>query len=185
MSLTQALGDLRRIVDRYCDVYHAQDQLSLLRTQITEGQNLWSRKNFRGHLTASVAVIFGEECLFVRHAALGKWLLPGGHLDAFEMPLIGALRELQEETALQDVFVADAASEMPFDIDTHWIPTNNEKTEPEHFHHDFRFVVYINTMPIVAIDPVESTEAAMFPLSALTVEYPRLASRIRIGRGAG
>jgi 8-oxo-dGTP pyrophosphatase MutT (NUDIX family) len=36
----------------------------------------------------------------IKHKKLGKWLPPGGHIDANEIPDVAAIREVKEETGL-------------------------------------------------------------------------------------
>lgn len=33
---------------------------------------------------------------------------------------------------------------LPLDIDTHFIPENPKKQEPSHYHHDFRYVFFLD-----------------------------------------
>jgi 8-oxo-dGTP pyrophosphatase MutT (NUDIX family) len=46
----------------------------------------------------------GDRVLLIQHARLGKWLPPGGELEAGETPLEAAARELREETGLVGTF---------------------------------------------------------------------------------
>src|ERR1022692_2393051 len=92
----------------------------------------WSHANLPGHVTCSAAVISpGGQVLLVRHNALGRWLLPGGHLDSGDAsPLTGALRELEEETGISWQPPGDASGDLiPFDIDVHAIPASPAKGE--------------------------------------------------------
>lgn len=72
------------------------------------------------------------------------WLQPGGHWDPDESdPLAAARREAEEETAVQlaEYLALDPEHPLvPLDIDSHLIPVNPKKDEPEHWHHDFRYV---------------------------------------------
>jgi 8-oxo-dGTP pyrophosphatase MutT (NUDIX family) len=56
--------------------------------------------------------------------------------------LAGARREALEETGLHDmeqiVLLGDPS--MPLVIDSHYIPANPSKDEPEHYHHDYRYL---------------------------------------------
>jgi 8-oxo-dGTP pyrophosphatase MutT (NUDIX family) len=50
--------------------------------------------------TASIAVLAGNHLLMGKRRDNGKWTLPGGGLNEKELPLVGAFRELLEETGL-------------------------------------------------------------------------------------
>jgi 8-oxo-dGTP diphosphatase len=58
------------------------------------------------YLTADVIIHVGNEVLLVRRKYepfLGMWCIPGGFVDPDEKILDAALRELQEETAVEGV----------------------------------------------------------------------------------
>ncbi|MBX9694605.1 MAG: NUDIX domain-containing protein, partial [Cyanobacteria bacterium] len=97
-----------------------------------------------GHLTASTLLINTNDhkVLLVYHKFLRLWLPPGGHLDVDEVPVDGALRELREETGIENatIHMWHASSGVPIDIDSHHIPLNDIKNEGEHFHHDFQYL---------------------------------------------
>lgn len=52
------------------------------------------------HVTASAVVVGRRGTVLHRHRRLGRWMQPGGHLDAGEPPPAAALRESEEETGL-------------------------------------------------------------------------------------
>ncbi|ALO93835.1 NUDIX hydrolase [Streptomyces hygroscopicus subsp. limoneus] len=64
--------------------------------------DLTSRKEFRGHVTAGTVLADpADRVLHIHHLALGRWLLPGGHLEPGDTSLpAAALRELTEETGI-------------------------------------------------------------------------------------
>jgi S-adenosylhomocysteine hydrolase/8-oxo-dGTP pyrophosphatase MutT (NUDIX family) len=138
-------------------------KLSLLAQLIESGNDIFSRKNFAGHITASAFVVneSSRQVLLLEHKALKKLLQPGGHIDSDDKnPIAAAIREVEEETGLklQDLTYHPAvpgSDQIPFDIDTHEIPENKKKGEPFHYHHDFRFVFTTNKSD-VAHDPLES-----------------------------
>lgn len=108
---------------------------------------LYDRKNFKGHITASALVINSdEEMLFIIHAVFNRLLPPGGHIEnADESLLYSSMRETQEETGVppedMEYVPADVKfPELPFDINSHPIPEHPKKNEPPHVHHDFRYV---------------------------------------------
>src|SRR5580693_849322 len=70
----------------------------------------FSRHQFTpGHITATGLVLApdGERVLLVHHRRLGRWLLPGGHVDIEDAQIWdSARREVIEETAVK--LAADA-----------------------------------------------------------------------------
>lgn len=45
--------------------------------------------------------------LLVHHNKIGKWLYPGGHIDANQAPAEAAVREVEEETGVAAAVVSD------------------------------------------------------------------------------
>ena len=109
------------------------------------------RKMTPVHLTAS-GFIFDQSAdrvLLIDHKALKKWLQPGGHVDADEVPWLAAQREAFEETGFrvkpfENVGQKMNAELIPFDIDLHPIPARPEKGEDPHHHLDFRYLLCAN-----------------------------------------
>ncbi|MBS0616375.1 MAG: NUDIX domain-containing protein [Verrucomicrobia bacterium] len=52
------------------------------------------------HFTTSVYILDSGKVLLLPHPKLGKWLPPGGHIEADETPVMAAKREVLEETGL-------------------------------------------------------------------------------------
>ena len=97
-----------------------------------------------GHVTGSAWVVTpdGGRCLLLWHERLGRWLQPGGHCDGETEVERTALREAHEETGLEGLHLAGADGGgplVPLDVDVHRIPARGD--EPEHLHHDVRFLV--------------------------------------------
>jgi 8-oxo-dGTP pyrophosphatase MutT (NUDIX family) len=115
------------------------DRCAMLRLAAELAQPL-SREESRAHFTASAFVIDDacERVCLVAHAKLGRLLQPGGHVEPSDATLeAAALREAQEETALELAFHPEAPR--PFDLDIHPIP--ERPGEPAHFHLDVRYLV--------------------------------------------
>ncbi len=55
--------------------------------------------------TATVYIFHEDKVLLHLHEKLGKWLPPGGHLEANETPPEAARREVLEETGLEIAFI--------------------------------------------------------------------------------
>ena len=145
---------------------HVEDaaKLKLLEEQLEQDdQDITSRKNFVGHVTASAFVInqHTRQVLLLQHKSLGKLLQPGGHIDDDDNSLLEAtLREIEEETGLkaEDLSLQPVLRnfpDVPFHIDSHYIPENPRKKEPGHYHHDFRYL-YVTEKSDINIDLNES-----------------------------
>ena len=126
----------------------AAEKHAVLRRQIRDGDAIHSRSTFPGHVTTSAFILDGrgQRILLIHHRSLGRWLQPGGHYEAPESPEASALREAFEETGVQDLALDSwhQLSGLPIDIDSHLIPARPQKGEPEHWHHDIRYVVRAN-----------------------------------------
>src|SRR5437879_10639778 len=99
-----AAGEVQRTLDGYLTLFPDERKgLALLTTLVGRGAPLSSRKEFAGHITVGAVVIDPLwRVLHIHHRAIGRWLLPGGHLEARDQSLIGAsLRELKEETGIE------------------------------------------------------------------------------------
>jgi 8-oxo-dGTP pyrophosphatase MutT (NUDIX family) len=98
----------------------------------------FSRHQFTpGHITATGFVFSpdSQRLLLVRHRRLGRWLLPGGHVEKEDAAIWdSARREVIEETRAQ---LAIAALPPLVGIDVHGIP--GKRGEPYHLHHDLIF----------------------------------------------
>ena len=100
-----------------------------------EGLDMGHRQTYPAHVTVSAVTVTGQRVLMVKHGTLGRWLFPGGHMEAGETPSEAAVRELVEETGVSGGLM----SPDQIDIDFHAIPANPRKSEPEHDHIDLRF----------------------------------------------
>lgn len=152
------------LFDKYVKLYPSEvSGLHLLREQLRQSDDLATRKNFVGHITSSAFVIneATRHVLLLEHRSLAKLLQPGGHVDPDDAsPLAAVAREIEEETGLKtsDLTlrpVSPRDHDIPFDIDTHYIPENPKKGEPGHYHHDFRYI-YTTRNSNIKIDPSES-----------------------------
>ncbi len=121
-------------------------KLGILIMQVEEGDKLNDRNNFRGHITGSGIVLNRDrtKILLIYHKQFQKWQQPGGHWEGKESsPLIAAAREVAEETGVTELSYVPIDSKqplVPFAIDSHLVTARPHKQEPEHWHHDFRYV---------------------------------------------
>lgn len=130
-----------------------ENLLSSLKKQVLKNQNIFSRRNFEGHITASGLVISPDKkVLVVFHNKLQKFLQPGGHIEKDDKNIIfSAMREVREETNLNNIELCSWClnNNSPIMIDTHKIPENKQKNENEHYHHDFMFIFTIKEKKIM------------------------------------
>jgi len=182
-DLSAGLIGLRDIELLYREFFKDQSGLGIFQEQISNGENLWDRNNWNGHLTASAIVLNDgfNQCLVMHHRKLGIELVPGGHCDPFEHPAESAKRELAEETGLQDALIHHwhSVRKCPIDIDTHPIPSNLIKQEPPHFHHDFRYIFVVGPDCELTLNQSEGSWLGWKEVSVLDELYPRVYERIR------
>jgi len=155
----------------------------LLRRQIAQGEDIHSRGTFPGHVTTSALILdeAGRQSLLIRHRSLGRWLQPGGHYEAPEVLEASALREAVEETGLADIVLDPWHGEvgLPIDIDSHLIPARPQKGEPEHWHHDIRYVMRASRTASLRPDLAEVEQASWQPLAALAEIAPQAVAHMR------
>lgn len=97
-----------------------------------------------GHITGSAWLVTpdGRRCLLTHHRKLDRWLQLGGHVDGESDIAAAALREAREESGLPAASLSLATlagAPVLLDVDVHVIPARGD--EPEHEHHDLRFLV--------------------------------------------
>lgn len=107
--------------------------------ELLKDEDAYQRHHLPGHITASSWIVNtdGSKVLLVKHAALKKWLQPGGHADGDENVMRVALKEVEEETGLTNL--TTVGSEI-FDVDIHLIPARKDLSFPAHDHYDVRFL---------------------------------------------
>jgi 8-oxo-dGTP pyrophosphatase MutT (NUDIX family) len=124
---------------------------------------LHDRRTLPGHVTASGVVVDlpARRVLLIRHNVLDRWLPPGGHVEAGELPATAARREVREEVgiAVGPVLSPDPVRAMPIDVDSHPIPANDRRGEPGHTHHDFRFAFAADPSDPLVADATEVSAA--------------------------
>lgn len=102
---------------------------------ITKKDHPWRRDHFHpGHFTASgfVANASGSAVLLIHHGKLGRWLQPGGHIEAGDDTIEVAIRrEVSEETGIRHI---ERLGDGLLHIDAHPIPAFSD--EPRHTHID-------------------------------------------------
>jgi 8-oxo-dGTP pyrophosphatase MutT (NUDIX family) len=116
---------------------HLRDIVALIESH---GDACFYRTHFDpGHMTGSGLLISadGSRVLMNHHKFLDMWICFGGHADGERDILNVALREVIEESGIEDV---EPVSQEIFDVDVHDIPFNAKKNEPPHKHFDVRYL---------------------------------------------
>jgi 8-oxo-dGTP pyrophosphatase MutT (NUDIX family) len=152
----------------------------------TADTRLIDRKNFSGHITASAFVLrkARDAMLLIKHRSLGKWLQPGGHVEAGETLKQAALRELLEEAGIEAhslTLIQIAGIELPLDLDTHHIPANERKQESAHYHHDFRYAFTYEGSDALSASDLETEGYRWVPIDELLrdAEFGSVVARMR------
>ena len=82
----QTKSELQSLLQEYLRIYSSESN----RQQVfhdflvrNSADDLYTRKNFDGHITASAFILneSRDKMLLVHHKFLGKWLQPGGHVE--------------------------------------------------------------------------------------------------------
>jgi len=95
------------------------------------------------HVTGSTWVVNAarDKVLLLHHRKLDRWFQPGGHADGDSDILRVALKEMSEETGLDEKHIKLVGAEV-FDVDIHRIDVSIDG--PQHEHIDIRFLVEID-----------------------------------------
>jgi len=131
---------------------------------INDNPDCFKRSLKHGHITSSAFVINKERThtLLTHHKKLDKWLQLGGHVDGKSDVLAEAIREVKEESGLEQIIVEFDGI---FDLDVHLIPTN--KNELQHYHYDVRFLLSTNITDELIISD-ESHDLKWIELTEIT-----------------
>ncbi len=141
--------DVKKLIDKYNELFNEEVFTNELMLFIESNDELYDRKNFNGHITSSAFIVdkSRKNILLLFHPILHKWFQPGGHVEDTDSNILGgSKRELEEETGITSYsqILVDNDHFIPVDIDSHWIPANDKKSEAAHFHHDFRYLFACN-----------------------------------------
>ena len=140
---------LLEMLGRYEDAHPEEAPVvEQIRALVESAPNCFERSCRPGHITGSAWVLShdGSQCLLVHHRKLGRWLQPGGHADGEHRVERVALKEVREESGLEQLqIVQPRHMPLPLDVDVHRIPARLDRAgnlvEDAHEHHDIRFLV--------------------------------------------
>ncbi len=102
----------------------------------------------RREFTATVYIIKDNQVLLHPHKKHGKWLPPGGHLEADETPPMAAKREVMEETGLKINFISQEQiwinSEFANSLERPYMCLLEDIKQPNpHQHVDFIYLAHV------------------------------------------
>lgn len=132
------IEEFREKLLNYIDRYRDEESISTVRKIILLlGEKDIFARNKKHHITASAWLVNKNltHALLIKHKKLGIWVQPGGHCDGDTDISNVVLKEVREETGLQNLRLVSPI----FDIDIHTIPEHGDV--PEHEHFDIRFMV--------------------------------------------
>lgn len=182
---------MKKVIEKYLEYYPDEKEslsglLELVGRNSGNYRNLFNRKNFEGHITASgfICCPKNNELLLLEHKALGISLQPGGHIEERDQDIIsGAIREVTEETGLKNLEILSVSSDInvPFDINSHYIPARKEKQEAEHYHHDFGYLFIVDKPEDIKFNHDESKSFRWVSINNLlsTPRHRRAAKKIK------
>ena len=140
-NFSPAQQQVLNLLNQYTEYEHEnRDSKDLLVAFARQYENCCERTLTLGHFTGSCWLVSkdGKRVLLTHHKKLERWLQLGGHADGDSDLAQVALREAEEESGLTDLSVEPEI----FDLERHVIPARG--SDPEHYHHDVRFVVRAN-----------------------------------------
>lgn len=162
--------DVHNLLQVYLNQFPNEGHQQLLHFLI-KNQQLYIRSNFNGHITASAFIADGraKEILLLKHKLYDRYLQPGAHIEKEDASILqAAVREASEETGISKkelIYIPLNAINIPLDIDSHYIPANKNKNEPQHFHHDFRYLFVYTGNKDITLPLSEAKDAKWVSLS--------------------
>ena len=157
---------LERALEAYrpWNAQEAQDRAELLR-RLRSGEDLYTRDNAAGHLTASAWVVSPDrkQVLMAYHNLYGSWAWLGGHADGDRDLLAAAVREVREESGLEDVRAVT-----PGIYSLEILPVAGHEKRgvyvPSHLHLNVTFLLEADPAAPVRRKPDENSAVAWFGL---------------------
>ena len=130
---------------------------------VSSTPDCFERSHLAGHVTGSVWLLDkrAERVLLTHHRKLDRWMQLGGHADGNPNLQEVALKEAQEESGINDIWLVDTEI---LDVDIHQIPEHSGV--PAHLHYDVRFAIQTNHPEALRVSH-ESKELAWVTLDEL------------------
>ena len=140
------------------------DKYEILR-RIEDGERLYGRDNLSAHFTASAWVVNKEKnkVLMAYHNLYDSWAWLGGHADGEQDLLKVAIKEIQEESGLENVF---PVTEEIYSLEILAVDGHNKKGKyvPSHLHLNVTFLLEADENEPVRHKPDENSKVAWFTL---------------------
>ena len=145
-------NNIKEVLKSYLNIFK-EEKFEVLEDQLEKDNDIISRKNFIGHVTASGLVLSEDnKVLLIFHNRLKRLLPPGGHIEDLDENIMKASkREVEEEVGIKDLELHSWYKEnnFPIMIEDHYIPECNIKNEGKHIHHDFLFLFKTKTKDVI------------------------------------
>ncbi|MBQ3575593.1 MAG: NUDIX hydrolase [Clostridia bacterium] len=156
--------NLRDVIERYvpgCE-QEAQDRRMMLKYMDTFDDTLL-RTNETAHFTASAWVVnpARDRLLMVYHNIYNSWSWTGGHADGEEDLLSVALREVMEETGLENV---KAVTDEVFSLEILTVDAHFKKGKyvVPHLHLNLTYLIEADEAQLLKIKPDENSGVKWF-----------------------
>ena len=175
------------ILDRYLFLYKDEEnKLEIFKKFLEDSEDLeisdWN--NFNGHVVAS-AFIYAkkeEKLLLVFHKDFNMYVYPGGHMEEKDAsPLEAAIREIKEETGLDNIMQVVIGDDIlvPIDIDIHKIEYNKRLNLPSHYHFDFRYLFILDEIKDVVIEEDELSDYKWVSITDVENQFGGVLDKIK------
>ncbi len=134
---------LLELLEAYRAVRPDEDEtVERIRKLVVDHEDCLERSCIPGHVTAAAWIVDSDRKRFLltHHRKLDRWLQLGGHVDGEPEVHRAALREAREESGMERFQIVRTDDRiLPIDLDVHVIPARDD--DPEHEHHDVRFLL--------------------------------------------
>lgn len=141
-----------------------EDKIEIIR-HLKTSSNIYSRENKTAHMTASAWVVNKErdKVLMIHHNLYNSWSWLGGHADGDKDLLAVAIKEIKEESGLQQVKIL---SEDIFSLETLTVDGHERRGTyvPSHLHFNITYLLEADENERLIIQPDENSDVAWFTL---------------------